>query len=222
MYNKNNQTTALRSRMRIMLIAASAVAFMTGATISKAAPPATVDIQILSISDWHAQLDSLFIFPVGSFGGAAELSAYFQAERAANPNTLTLTAGDAFGGSPPLSAFFDEEPAVEAMNLMGFDVDTFGNHNFDGGIGELQDRIDQADFQYVSANLKNRDDNLSGVKDYAIFDLGGVKVGVVGITNPDAPTLVFPGNFGTIEVTDPLVAARKAKGRAIGDGARVM
>ncbi len=92
---------------------------------------APVDIQFLNISDWHAQLDPLFVFPVGNFGGAAELSTYFQQERANNPNTLTLTAGDAYGGSPPLSNFFDEEPAVRAMRLMGFDADTFGNHNFD-------------------------------------------------------------------------------------------
>ncbi len=59
---------------------------------------APVDIQFLNISDWHAQLDPLFVFPVGNFGGAAELSTYFQQERANNPNTLTLTAGDAYGG----------------------------------------------------------------------------------------------------------------------------
>ena len=96
-----------------------------------------VDIQFLNISDWHAQLDPLFIFPDCCFGGAAVLSTYFQNERAANPNTLTVTAGDAYGGSPPLSNFFDEVPAVLSMNLMGFDVDTFGNHNFDGGIAGL-------------------------------------------------------------------------------------
>ena len=54
-----------------------------------------------------------------------------------------------------MSNFFDEVPVIEAMNLMGFDVDTFGNHNFDRGIDHLQDMIDLADFQYFSANLKN-------------------------------------------------------------------
>ncbi len=90
-----------------------------------------VDIRFISISDWHAQLDPLFVFGQGTFGGAAELSTYFQMERDDNPNMLTLTAGDAFGGSPPLSNFFGEVPAVVSMNLMGFDVDGLGNHNFD-------------------------------------------------------------------------------------------
>ncbi|MCH8931100.1 MAG: hypothetical protein IIA98_09335, partial [Proteobacteria bacterium] len=66
MYNKNNGTTALRSRMRIMLIAAAAAALMVGAVVSKADPREAVEIQFLSISDWHAQLDPLFIFPIGS------------------------------------------------------------------------------------------------------------------------------------------------------------
>lgn len=198
----------------LMLIAAT----LAAPSAATAAPsPATVKIQLLSISDWHAQLD-----PVNGVGGAAVLSSYFQAERAANPNTLTLTGGDAYGASPPLSAFFDEEPAVLAMNLMGFDADTFGNHNFDQGIAHLQQMIDLAEFQYVSANLTNRDDNLTGVKDFELFDVGGVKVAVIGITNPEAPTLVFPGSFGTIVPSDPIPAANKAKAAAKKAGAKVI
>jgi 5'-nucleotidase len=181
-----------------------------------------IPIQFLNVSDWHAQLDPLNVAGVGNVGGAAQLSTYFQMDRAANPNTLTLTAGDAYGAAPPLSSFFEERPAVMAMNLMGFDVDTFGNHNFDRGIDHLQEMIDLAEFQYVSANLKNRDDNLTGVKDWEMFDVGGVKVAVVGLTNPEAPTLVFPGSFGTIEVTDPVPAAMRAQREARGNGADVV
>ncbi len=188
-----------------------------------------VEIQFLTISDWHAQLDPLFVFPDSNFGGAAALSAYWKLDRLANPNTLTLTAGDAYGASPPLSSFFDEEPAVLAMNLRGFDVDTFGNHNFDRGIEHLQQMIDLAaaapeggqPFVYVSANLKNLEANLTGVQRFKIFDVGGVQVAVIGITNPEAPTLVFPGSFGTIEVTDPIPAANKARAAARRAGAKV-
>jgi 5'-nucleotidase len=181
-----------------------------------------VPLQFLNVSDWHAQLDPLNVTGVGNVGGAAQLSTYFMLDRQVNPNTLTLTAGDAYGAAPPLSSFFEERPAVQAMNLMGFDVDTFGNHNFDRGIDHLQEMIDLADFQYVSANLMNRDDNLTGVKDWEMFDVGGVKVAVVGLTNPEAPTLVFPGSFGTIEVTDPVAAANRAKAEANQAGADVI
>ena len=219
---RNHMSRPKLGGMRTALLAAFGAALAVGFGLAQARPPESVTLRFLNVSDWHAQLDPLFVFGEGTFGGAAELSTYFQMERLANPNTLTLTAGDAFGASPPLSRFFEEEPAVVSMNLMGFDVDTFGNHNFNRGVGHLQQMIDLAEFQYVSANLKKRDDNLTGVNDFAIFVGGGVKVGVIGITNPEAPTLVFPGSFGTIEVTDPIPAANKAKAQAKRAGAKVL
>src|SRR3954466_2409375 len=52
-----------------------------------------VTIQILDISDWHGKLDPLAVNGQTA-GGAAILSGYFKRDRMANPNTLTLTAGD--------------------------------------------------------------------------------------------------------------------------------
>lgn len=213
----------MKNALRNLMTLGMLVILLVGSTNSLvfAAPHPTVDIQILNVSDWHGQLDPLVV-GTAQVGGAAALSAYFQADRAANPNTLTLTAGDAVGATPPLSSFFADEPTILAMNMMGFDVDTFGNHNFDGGLTRLQSQIDLADFQYVSANLENRDDNLTGVKDFEIFDIGGVKIGVIGITNPEAPELVFPGNFGTIIPTEPVAAALKARGAAKDAGADIV
>jgi 2',3'-cyclic-nucleotide 2'-phosphodiesterase (5'-nucleotidase family) len=213
---------SIMQKLRRKLVSWSLLVIVTlvSTTGVAAAPNPTVDIQLLNVSDWHGQLDPLVV-GTAQVGGAAAISAYWQAERAANPNTLTLTAGDAVGATPPLSSFFDDEPTILAMNLMGFQVDTLGNHNFDHGIAHLQEQIELADFQYVSANLKNRDDNLEGVKDFEIFEVGGVKVAVIGITNPEAPTLVFPGSFGTIVPTDPIPAANKARAAAKRAGAEV-
>lgn len=212
-------------RKHLLALVSLVLALLIVATGTNAAtsfkPRQPVTIQFLTVSDWHAQLDPLSVTGVGNVGGAAELLSYWKADRAANPNSLTITAGDAYGAAPPLSGFFEEEPAVKTMNAMGFDVDTFGNHNFDRGIAHLQRMIDLADFQYVSANLKNVEDNLSGVKPFEIFDVDGVKVAVIGVTNQEAPTLVFPGNFGTIEITDPVEAANKARGQAKQAGAQV-
>jgi 2',3'-cyclic-nucleotide 2'-phosphodiesterase (5'-nucleotidase family) len=192
-----------------------------------------VTIQFLSVSDWHGQLDPLDISGVGRRGGASVISTYWKADRLQHPNTLTLTAGDDFGAAPPLSNFFDERPAVLAERMMGIQVNTFGNHNFDRGIAHLQDMIDLAGaatsvttpgspYEYVSANLQNRDDNLDGVEDFTIIEVGGLKVGVVGITNPEAPELVFPGSFGTIVPTDPVPAANRAKAAAKQAGADIV
>jgi 2',3'-cyclic-nucleotide 2'-phosphodiesterase (5'-nucleotidase family) len=212
-------------RVLIMVVAILALAVPAIALAAK--PPIagqTTTIKILDISDWHAQLD-----PNGGIGGAEALSDYFKAERAGSPNSITLTAGDDFGASPPLSGFFEEIPAVKAERLMGIQVGTFGNHNFDRGIAHLQARINQAadpnevgnPYEYVSANLQNRDANLTGVKDYKIFEFDGVKIAIIGLTNPEAPGLVFPGNFGTIVPTDPIAAANRARAAARAEGAKV-
>lgn len=222
-----------RTRLGAALLAALLLLVGLGPGAA-AQPPGTRDpvtLQFLNVSDWHGQLDPLDVFGVGEVGGAAALSTYFAGHRTENPNTLTLTAGDAIGASPPLASFFDEVPAILAMRLMGFDADTFGNHNFDRGIDHLQQMIDLAHapageevgepLQYVSANLANRDDNLEGVEDFEIFDVGGARVAVIGLTNPEAPELVFPGSFGTIEVTDPVNAANRARAAARRAGAKV-
>jgi 2',3'-cyclic-nucleotide 2'-phosphodiesterase (5'-nucleotidase family) len=212
---------------RALIIFIAIVALAVPAITLAVKPPATgqtTAIKILDISDWHAQLD-----PNGTVGGAEALSAYFKAERATSPNSITLTAGDDFGASPPLSGFFEEIPAVKAERLMGIQVGTFGNHNFDRGIAHLQARVNQAadpnevgsPYEYVSANLDNRDANLTGLKDYKIFEFDGVKVAVIGLTNPEAPGLVFPGNFGTIVPSDPIAAANRARAAARAEGAKV-
>ncbi|MBI3167038.1 MAG: 5'-nucleotidase C-terminal domain-containing protein [Chloroflexi bacterium] len=213
----------MKTRRQSLLVLLIALMTLVSATGAGAAAPQqeTIDIQILNVSDWHGQLDPLVV-GTAQVGGAAVLSAYFQADRLANPNTITLTAGDAFGATPPISGFFGDVPTIEAMNLMGFQVDTLGNHNFDGGIAHLQSLIDIADFQYVSANLENRDDNLTGVEDFKIFDVAGVKVAIIGLTNPEAPTLVFPGSFGTSTPTDPAKAALKARNAAKDAGAELV
>ena len=174
----------------------------TAAPTSTPRPP--FELQVLSVSDWHAQLDPIAVAGTGDVAGAAVLSAYWQADRAKNANTLTLTAGDSIGASPALSAFAEEEPAIKALNLMGVQANTFGNHDFDRGTTHLQKMIEQAKYPYVSANLKNVDANLKSVKPFTIVTVNEVKVGIIGVTNPDAPLYVFPGRFGTIEVTEPV------------------
>jgi 5'-nucleotidase len=220
-------TSRIGRRVRVFAALLATVVLLVPATTLGAAQPTPVTFQILNVSDWHGN-----VLPVGGVGGAAAIKAYWDADRAAHP-TLTLTAGDDVGASPPLSAFFEDAPAIKAQRMMGIQVGTLGNHNFDYGLARLQAHVDLAGaptsmdapgspYVYVSANLKNRDQNVTGVKDFEIFDIGGIKVGVVGITNPEAPGLVDPGAFGTIEVTNPYSAANKARAAAKRAGAQVV
>jgi 2',3'-cyclic-nucleotide 2'-phosphodiesterase (5'-nucleotidase family) len=185
--------------------------------LSRATKPGIVDVQLLTVSDWHGQLT-----PVNGVGGAAFLKTYFDQARAANPNTLTFMAGDSIGATPPVSSFFEDEPAIRAMNMMGVTADTFGNHNFDRGINHLQRMVDLAEFDFLSANLKNLDENLTGVEKMKIYNVGGIKVAVIGITNEEAPTLVSPGALGTIKITDSIAAANRTAAVARRAGAQVV
>ena len=206
-----------RGFLPLAILALVAILIPVGVLAARPPAPPPVDIQILNVSDWHGNLD-----PASAAGGSWNVSARWKIDRTARPS-LTLTAGDDFGASPPLSSFFDEAPAVKAERLMGIQVNTFGNHDFDRGIAHLQSMINLAGapstgtggdfpgqpFRYVAANLQNLTANLSGVDPIAYFNVGGAKVAVIGIVNEEAPTLVSPGNFGTMVITDGVAAANK-------------
>ena len=51
---------------------------------------------------------------------------------------MTVAAGDLIGASPLLSALFHDEPTIEALNQLGLDLTSVGNHEFDEGDDELQ------------------------------------------------------------------------------------
>lgn len=232
----------LISLLALLVFVGTLVPAGMAATRSQATPNALVNIQFLNISDWHAQLDPQTMTVEGvannPVGGAARISSYWKADRLANPNSITLTSGDDFGASPPLSGYFNEVPGVIAERMMGMSINTFGNHNFDRGTAHLQQMIDRAaaptapltptsiyndgaPFPYVAANLINTTGVLTGVDRYKIFDIDGVKVAVIGIVNPEAPSLVIPGAFGPIVITDPVAAAMSAKADAQAEGAQV-
>ena len=207
-------STSNRRGLLLVLIALVAIAIPAGVLAAKPVTQPTT-FQLLNVSDWHGNLDPV----TAAAGGAWNISARWKEDRKAYPS-LSLTAGDDFGAAPPLSGFFDEVPAVKAERLMGIQVNTFGNHDFDRGITHLQQMIDLAaaptdgghpgkPFPYVAANLQNISANLTGVEPFVMLKVGKVKVAIIGIVNEEAPTLVSPGNFGTMQVTDGVAAATK-------------
>ena len=178
--------------------------------------PGFKTLQILDISDYHGQLvpltdtsDNLAAPGVNAaftIGGSAFLKPWFDQYQALEPSrTITVTAGDAVGATPPISAFFGDTPTIDIMNLMGFDLDGLGNHNFDKGQEYLRETlIPRADFRYVSANVIDpaTNDTPEEWSKSRNFTLDGIRIGIIGFTNEDAPTLVFPNSFDPFVVTN--------------------
>ena len=186
------------------------------------------ELQILDISDYHGQLTPLTeaadnvssagaANPVFPIGGSAFLKPWFDAYRAEAPGEIaTLTAGDAVGATPPISAFFGDKPTIEFQNLMGFDFDGLGNHNFDRGEQYLRNElIPLADFDYVSSNIVDDDGNTPAewTKSRVVQIAPGTPVAIVGFSNPDIPELTKPGSLGPFHVADPLEAVNAEAAR---------
>jgi 2',3'-cyclic-nucleotide 2'-phosphodiesterase (5'-nucleotidase family) len=180
------------------------------------------ELTILDISDYHGQLVPLSeaadtVGPTFAIGGSAFLKPWFDLYRseAMRGQSLTVAAGDSVGATPPISAFFGDTPTIELMNMMGFSADGLGNHNFDKGQAYLRNTlIPLADFPYVSANVV--DDAGRTPAEWSpseIFHLNNTKLGLIGFTNEDAPTLVFPGSFDPFHVGNATAAVNAEAAR---------
>jgi len=162
------------------------------------ASPPTVTIDLLGINDFHGRLEA-----AAPAAGAAVLAGAVNALRAENPNTLFVSAGDNIGASTFTSFVQDDVPTIDALNAAGLDVSAFGNHEFDQGRADVDDRVlDLADFPYLAANLYDRATGEPAYQDYYVADEGGVTVGFVGAVTELLPELVSPAGISTLEVRD--------------------
>jgi 5'-nucleotidase len=168
-------------------------------------------ITILHTNDTHSQID-----PIpdndkqwGGKGGVARRATLVKRLRKENPNTLMVDAGDVFQGTPYFN-FYKGEVEYKSMSLIGYDVVTLGNHDFDNGVDALAAAMKFANFEFVSANYEVRGTPLeSRVKPYAVRKFGDVRVGLFGLgISPD--NLITPENFKGVKYLDPVRMARDA------------
>jgi len=189
------------------------------------------EITFLDISDYHGQFvpvaeaPDTFSGPTFGISGAAFLKPWFDVYRAeAEGETFTVAAGDSVGATPPISSFFGDTPTIELMNLMGFSADGLGNHNFDKGQAYLRNTlIPLAKFPYVSANVVDSSGKTPTEWSPSVtFNVGGGKLGLVGFTNEDAPSLVFPNAFGPFSVVPRLLSVQREVDNLRKQGAKVI
>lgn len=140
-------------------------------------------LDIYSLNDFHgAVLDD------NDNQGIARIGNYLIQQKQKSPNnTIILAAGDMFQGSGVSNLTFGGV-VVEAMNYIGFDAMTIGNHEFDWGVNRLLSFHDEsnsqvkANFPFLSANIYEKSTNelASWAQPYTIIERGSLKIGIIG------------------------------------------
>lgn len=176
-----------------------------------------VNLKILAINDFQGNIAT----SSGSFGGTGRadfLAANIQAREAGIDNSIFVSAGDLIGASPLISALFHDEPTIEAMNLIGLDLNAVGHHEFDEGPDELLrmqiggshpvdgdldgDSFLGADFEFLAANVVVDETGDTIFPAYAIRDYQGVEVAFIGMTLEGTPAIVSPGGVAGLTFAD--------------------
>ena len=233
--------------MRVLFRPILALAIMMAlAASSLAQTPAPVDLRILAINDFHGYLRP----PPGGItitdpedrtkkitvpaGGAEHMATLVSQLREGHKNTIFVAAGDLIGASPFLSAMFHDEPTVEALSMMGLNISSVGNHEFDEGKDELLRMqnggchpVDQcqgphpftgAKFRYLAASTFEKSSGKTVFPAYEIRAFDGIPVAFIGLTLKGTPGLVSPVGVADLEFRDEaetvnaLIPELKARG----------
>jgi 5'-nucleotidase len=202
----------------------------TLATPSLAQTPAPVELRILAINDFHGNLRP----PPGGIaiadpadktkktvvpaGGAEHMATLVKELRDGHKNTVFVAAGDLIGASPFLSAMFHDEPTIEALSMMGLDVASVGNHEFDEGKDELLRMqyggchpVDKcqgphpftgAKFHYLAASTVEKTTGKTVFPAYEIRTFEGIPVAFIGLTLKGTPSIISPESAAGLEFRD--------------------
>jgi 5'-nucleotidase len=190
-------------------------------------PPAPVHLQLLAFNDFHGNLEP----PSGTVrlgdgtvpaGGAAWLSAHVGHQRAQEPNTLVVAAGDLIGASPLASALERDEPSIAAMDALGLEVSSVGNHEFDRGVEELRRLQRGAHFTYLAANVVDAQTGQTVFPGSVLKRVDGITVALVGVVLKETPQVVRPEAIAGLRFLDEAEAVNAAVPKLRAAGADVV
>jgi 2',3'-cyclic-nucleotide 2'-phosphodiesterase/3'-nucleotidase len=199
-----------------------------------AAQPVTVTV--LSTTDLHGSLVPVdYLTGQPAARGLAKIASLIRQARAENANTLLIDCGDTIQGTPledvyqsmartgadpaghrpavKLAGDPGGDPMMRAMNLLGYDAMTLGNHEFNAGLANLAHARQDAQFPWISANTTVHATLAQGGAErefaaYIVKTVGGVKVAVIGITTPLIPLWERAENLGAYRFAEPIEAVR--------------
>ena len=173
-----------------------------GATESVAELP---EANILHTNDVHGRI----VEEKGVIGDA-KLAAVIDEERAKNPSTLVVDAGDAFQGLPISNSSKGEERA-KILNEIGYDAMAVGNHEFDFGLDEAKKYKEILNFPLLSSNTYINGARLFEASTIVDKDKNvvGDEFVVIGVTTPETATKTHPKNVQGVTFTEPISEVNK-------------
>ena len=170
-----------------------------------ACAPKADHLTILHTNDTHSQVEP----KSNGQGGYARRMGLIRQERLADKHLLLVDAGDFCQGTPYFN-FYHARVEIDAMNLMGYDAATLGNHEFDNGLDTLAAVLATAQFPIVCANYDFTGTAMEGkTKPSVIIRKGGLKIGVFGL-GCDPKGLIADKNFLPAKYLDPYTSAQEA------------
>ena len=165
---------------------------------------------VIGINDTHGALLSipppkwLARYTTDEIGGADWFAGYVNTIRAqakaAGDDVVILDGGDLFQGTL-ISNQFQGRSVVDVYNQLGVTAAAVGNHEFDFGMGVLKDRIAQAKFPILTANvfLKGTNTRPDWAKPYVIVEAAGTKVGIIGLSTVETQLTTNPVNVAEFD-----------------------
>jgi len=201
----------VRGVMRSATGGVAALGLVLVGTVVAAPAALAVDVPLtfLDINDFHGRIDANTV----RFAGTVEQ----QRAAAGEDNTVLLSAGDNIGASLFASSSQQDQPTIDVLNALGLAASAVGNHELDQGYADLTDRVigdpPNAAFSYLGANVYLSGTTTPALDEYALLDVAGVTVGVVGAVTEETSALVSPAGIANLTFGDPVEAVNRVAGR---------
>lgn len=152
-----------------------------------------IHLTILGTSDTHSNLYGYTYEDQTETtnNGVARISTFVKEIRASNPNTILIDTGDTFQGTILADAVYNKmldvtHPVSKVFNHMKYDAMVLGNHEFNFGMSFVDKIVKELDMPVLAANAVYKDGRKLA-EPYTIIERAGLKIGILGLTNPNAP-----------------------------------
>ena len=178
----------------------------------KTSDPNQVTIAVVGINDFHGSLlPKERKLPDGRLvksGGADALAAMIQVLREEMQGRVAIIdGGDEWQGTLE-SNLSQGATVVQFYNRLGVNVAAIGNHEFDFGIKNLSKQFKKAKYGYVASNIFKKNSlvrpSWNQVSPSLMFEVSGIKIGVIGFSTVDTPTTTRYENVAQLDFRDPV------------------